>query len=242
MNNSKGHSNSKYLICVITLSFLICNCSAGNFSDFVQNNPTATYVQYTPVIETETPDEIISTTFFPDVDEQVEKTNTPYLITPTYIPLEIRTWYEPHPKFFVSNEKINDYLIENIGFTSHDGNIFCAFTPLNSEQGENGYIYLWVLCQEYYLDQEILTKGGGISVPVSLQIQNKNEHFEIIEHGEPRSGSYYGPDVERLFPKTTWSQIHRTNQEDIYKHNYRISLLEKDIVNQAESYYDAVVP
>ena len=178
---------------------------------------------------------------FPNFNEQGVKTKTPYSITPTNLSLGNGIWFDPNPKLVITNEKINDYLISNIGFTSYGGDVFCAFTPLNSEQGENGYLYLWVLCQEYYLDQEILTEGGGISVPVSLQIQDRNEHFDIIGHNKPRPGSYYGPDVERLFPKNTWSQILRGNQEDIYKHNYRISQLEKDIENQTMIYFDVVV-
>ena len=49
-------------------------------------------------------------------------------------------------------ENIEDYLVTNIGISAFGGKVFCAYEPLNVEQGAGGKIYLWALCLEYYLE------------------------------------------------------------------------------------------
>ena len=129
-------------------------------------------------------------------------------------------------------ENIEDYLVTNIGISAFDGQVFCAYEPLNAQQGAEGEIYLWALCLEYYLEQESLVPGSGISVPVALRIQEKNGHHEVIDHLVPRDGTYYGPDVRAIFPPSAWSQIY----------GYRGSELEKDAEMKARLYYDINTP
>jgi hypothetical protein len=242
MNSREEHLLSKYFIGVFTLSFLIYGCSAGRSSNIIQNTPASSSLQKTQIVETETPNEVTTPTPVPNFDKQNVKTKTPYLITPTNIPLENRNWYDPDPSFVLSNDEINDYLKVNIGKTSFGGEAFCAFTPLNNDRGGNGFIYLWILCQEYYLNQETLSEGTGLSLPVSLQLQDQNGHYIIIDHFTPRDGSYYGPDVKRLFPENTWDLIFPEYQDAVSKYNYRSSQLNQDVKRQAMSYFDVIFP
>ena len=120
--------------------------------------------------------------------------------------------------------------------------MFCAYEPLNAVQGAEGMIYLWALCQEYYLEQESLIPGSGVSLPVALRIQEKNGHYEIIGHLVPRDGTYYGPDVRATFPQNTWSQIMPQGEDEISQYNYRANKLKKDTEMKARSYYGMSMP
>jgi len=139
-------------------------------------------------------------------------------------------------------ENIEDYLVTNIGLSSFGGEVFCAYEPLNAVQGGEGKIYLWALCQEYYLEQESLILGSGVSLPVTLRIQAKSGHYEIVGHLVPRNGTYYGPDVRATFPQSTWSQIMPQGEDEISQYNYRANKLEKDTEMKARSYYGIGMP
>jgi hypothetical protein len=124
-------------------------------------------------------------------------------------------------------ERINDYLAEHIAIIGFGGKPYCAYEMLNADQGKGGNLYIWALCQEYTLDGGSLRDGSGISLPVALQIQQDNQPIEIMGHLVPRDGSYYGPDVRSIFPRSTWPQIMSANQEDIGLYNYRANELMK---------------
>ncbi len=134
-------------------------------------------------------------------------------------------------------ESINDYLVINIGITSQSGEIFCAHEFLDAGRATDGNIYIWALCQEYYVEQDSLTTGSGISLPVALQTQAKNDHYEIIEHLVPGDGTYYGPDVRAIFPKSSWPQIMPANEDEINQYNDRANELMLDTRMQAGEYY-----
>ncbi len=125
----------------------------------------------------------------------------------------------------LSEEIINDYLIENIGITGFGGEVFCAHELMDAQPGKDGVIYVWALCQEYYLMQGSATDGSGISLPVALQTQQNGNKVEIIGFLIPRDGSYYGPDVREIFPKRTWPQIMPQNEDEINQYNSRAKKL-----------------
>lgn len=139
-------------------------------------------------------------------------------------------------------ENIEDYLITNIGISAFGGEIFCAYEPLNAEQGAESKIYLWTLCQEYYLEQESLIIGSGVSLPVVLRIQEKYGHYEVTDHLAPREGTYYEPDVRATFSQSTWSQILPQSNDEIQQYNYRVEKLQKDTEMQARSNFDMSMP
>lgn len=122
-------------------------------------------------------------------------------------------------------ERINDYLVENVSIIGFGGEAYCAYEYLNADQGGDGEIYIWVLCQEFYLDQGSVVEGSGISLPVALQTEEKNDQLEVIGHLVPRDGTYYGPDVRTIFPISTWPQIMPQNEEETDQYNYRADKL-----------------
>jgi len=135
-------------------------------------------------------------------------------------------------------ENIEAYLETNIGLSGFGGEVFCDYEPLNAEQGEGDNIYLWAMCLEYYLKQGKLTLGSGISLPVVLQIERINDHYEIVRHLSPGDGSFFGQDVRVSFPKSAWPQIMPESEDDISEYNSRAERLEKKIEEKARYYYD----
>jgi hypothetical protein len=110
-------------------------------------------------------------------------------------------------EYILQVENIEKYLDTVIGISAFGGEVFCAYEPLKTEQGVEDTIFIWALCMEYYLEQDSLMIGSGISLPVALRIQGKNGQYKVIDHLMPRNGTYYGPDVRSIFPPSTWSQI-----------------------------------
>jgi hypothetical protein len=132
---------------------------------------------------------------------------------------------------------ILDYLVVNIGISTFGGKVFCAYEPLNAQQETNRKIYLWVLCQEYYVEEGALIAGTGISVPVALLYQEQNGTYKIVDYRVPRDGIYYGPDVREVFPPSSWFQIMPRNKNEIDSYNNRVRELEQETEREAKSYY-----
>jgi hypothetical protein len=130
-------------------------------------------------------------------------------------------------------ESINDYLATHIGITSRGGEVYCAYDLLDAGRATQGKLYIWALCLEYDVEHGSLTTGSGISLPVALQIQENNDHYEIIGHLVPGDGEYYGPDVRSIFPRSTWPQIMPENEAEINQYNSRANELMQDTLMQA---------
>lgn len=122
------------------------------------------------------------------------------------------------------------YVVDNWGESSFGGKAFCAYQVLDIETIDEGkYIneYLWATCQEYYLKDDKLETGTGISLPVALSIELDNT-YKVKNHKVPRDGSMYSYDVEHIFPKRT--------QDEIFAHEIPNELVEQ-IRQAAEDYY-----
>lgn len=100
----------------------------------------------------------------------------------------------------LSDQQIRDYLEQSIAIKSYNGKVFCEFEKFSTERVSLlTYTYVWAHCEEYKTASEM---GSGISLPVQLvsninTIKNQNE---IIAYNEPRDGSYYTVDVNKIFP------------------------------------------
>ncbi len=135
------------------------------------------------------------------------------------------------------NESITTYLVEEVGINGFGGEVFCAFEYLDSNKDADGNIFIWALCQEYYLAGDSITEGSGTSLPVALQTQSANGQVVIIGHRVPGDGSYYGPDVREIFPRSTWSQIMPKKGEGLNQYNLRASELSNETRMIATEYF-----
>lgn len=129
-------------------------------------------------------------------------------------------------------EDIDSYLIANVGISGFKGKVFCSFELMGSEYRylQDAKLYLWVLCQEYYLENDILKKGSGLSVPITLLLTPAPGTYKPIMHEQP--GYDYAADIKRIFPKKYQNLIFH----QIYKGSV-IDSLNAEVLNKAKNYY-----
>ncbi len=139
-----------------------------------------------------------------------------------------------------SQETLNEYLANTFGLSAHGGRIFCSYQLLGYEKGDadRASLYLWVQCQEFYIDQErILQAGSGVSLPVVIYLLKNDAGYRIIESQHPGEGEVYATDVRKLFPQYLWTAIfpnpdemppynsYNTRAEALYTLNQQSALL-----------------
>lgn len=131
-------------------------------------------------------------------------------------------------------KNIEKYLITNFGSAGFGGVVSCRYEPLNAEQFVDDKIYLFVICLEHYMEGDNLILGSGATLPVVLHVEQKNDTYEIVDHLNPRDGTYYGPDIYDNFPESTWPQIFHDDEE----FNDRIGELIQDLEEKAISSFE----
>ena len=135
-------------------------------------------------------------------------------------------------------EELKSYLAVNVGAVAFGGKVFCAYNVLGTQQQEEiTTLYLWTLCQEFYQEQQQLRKGTGVSVPVSVTLENKGDSRQIIEYTIPRDGSYYGEDIKAIFPQSVWPKISPQSNQEIDEFNNYISILEASTEQEAMFFF-----
>jgi hypothetical protein len=134
-------------------------------------------------------------------------------------------------------ENIESYLATHIGISGFGGKVFCAYEGLNAKQDEGGMMYVWAMCLEYHLEQDELTLGSGVSVPVALQVEQINDHYGIVGHVTPRDGTFYGEDVRASFPQSAWPQIMPESEGEIDAYNSRSERLAQAIEEKARAHF-----
>lgn len=138
----------------------------------------------------------------------------------------------------LQNVDIESYLTSEIGITGSNGVVFCAYDILFAEQDAHQIvIYLWVLCQEYYQEQQILKLGTGISLPVAVFIGNENDDFSILNCRIP-SDMNYAKDIKDIFPRSVRAKFAGRNSSEIADYNKRIRNLERIAESKAQKYFN----
>ena len=126
----------------------------------------------------------------------------------------------------VTDDKITEFLEENLAWTNNqDGKTFCSYELLGKEEGE---MYLWALCQEFYIaNQQIICPDQETKETCFLSSKTSPEcelcetieveprlvtgagtsiPIRLTEKEEgfdlwmPRDGNLYAEDIRREFP------------------------------------------
>lgn len=126
--------------------------------------------------------------------------------------------------------EIKNYLESHIEIPSFGGKMFCAYQFFGIDKnGVKDNIYLWTLCMEYYIKNNSLLKGTGVSLPVVLISQGN----KILEHKKPVDGQGYGESIRLIFPK----KYHKTVFAEAKEFNIRAESLMNDVEERAKKYY-----
>lgn len=123
-------------------------------------------------------------------------------------------------------QTIEEYLdtrTNDINSPFQGGKMYSAFKILGTDSDK---IYLWMLKYEYLEQSNELT--NGVSLPIVLTIEVKDNQIAIENHSFPKDGNEYGPSLKKLFPQNVRDQI-STN------HNELVKELEQIIENRINS-------
>lgn len=110
----------------------------------------------------------------------------------------------------ISPETISEYLVTTFGVSAYGGEVFCSYQLLGYEKGneDRASLYLWVQCQEFYVDQvNVLRTGAGVSLPVVVYLLKTDTGYQIVESQRPGDGEVYATDIRKLFPQNLWATI-----------------------------------
>lgn len=101
-------------------------------------------------------------------------------------------------------DKAIEYVIKQDTSESYDKNkegfkIFCDYVPFGiEEKGNKKYAYMWILEEEYYVENNNVEMGEGSSIPYKFVFENN----EVAKYEIPSDGSKYGPSIKKIFPKS----------------------------------------
>lgn len=133
----------------------------------------------------------------------------------------------------ISDTTIQTYLATmNFAQPNYGGKSFIAFERLGENvSGSQAIEYVWAAFQEYYVKNNQLEKGTGISIPLALFFSDGKP----VTFNAPRNGSPYYVDVQKYFPDSI-------KQQDVFidtaKHNELVRNLEQQTQIQAGRFFN----
>ena len=118
---------------------------------------------------------------------------------------------------FSRNDAVIDYIKTQNDFvwlTEDDGQKFCVYENLNPENVLFP-MYLWVRCSEYVVRDGELEEASGSYIPAKIDYPNELSYYDITKfsHTIPGSGSDYGKDIQKIFPKNVQVNLSNHNIE-----------------------------
>lgn len=119
-------------------------------------------------------------------------------------------WITDHEFLY---DKAIEYLDKKHTAESYDKNkegfkIFFDYEPFGiEEKGKKRIVYMWVLEEEYYLENNHIESGSGSSMPCKFIFENN----EVVSYQIPSDGSEYGPSIKKMFPKSIVNKIYSFN-------------------------------
>jgi hypothetical protein len=126
-------------------------------------------------------------------------------------------------------------LVENIISPAFGGKVFCAYDLLNlTEKKERMHVYVWAMCEEYYLDNGTLTMGTGASLPVAVHLSYSGSIYLLESKQIPSDGTFYGSSLRDIFPL---GAIRKMCQENYECYNERSARLQAAVKQQAGDYF-----
>lgn len=131
---------------------------------------------------------------------------------------------------------IMDYIVKRGDAEKHhpDAKTFASMRVYlieEKEQNELYNMYVWVLEEQYYLENNEIKEDSGSSIPHKFVVENIEGKFTVTDVIIPRDGSFYADDMKSIFPSSV-----RDDMEDIHTDG-TIEELSSDIQEQVELYF-----
>jgi hypothetical protein len=132
--------------------------------------------------------------------------------------------------------QIDSYLSKHIVVASSGGKVFSAHKLLGQDKnGSMLQLYVWAFCQEYYVKNDKLGKGSGMSLPVAFTLEKHNASYRIISHKVPGDGTLYAKDLQKMFPSRVLRD--RIFSNDVAYCNSIVGNLERQAEQEAKRYF-----
>lgn len=90
------------------------------------------------------------------------------------------------------------------------GKVFCVYKIFGHEidnEKMNLNIYTQVFCEEYYLKNDEVTLGGGVSSPAKITFTVRNEELELQSIYFPKNGQEYLGSLKEIFPEKYYNLV-----------------------------------
>lgn len=102
------------------------------------------------------------------------------------------------------NEAVDTYLPKRIIIADSGAHVFCSKHLYGYEESKNSaqvLAYLWTYCEEYFLKDEAVTMGQGVSFPIKIFLKIQNGKLVATSHEEPLDGEGYANSIHKMFPE-----------------------------------------
>lgn len=77
------------------------------------------------------------------------------------------------------------------------------------ENGTQKYAYMWILEEEYYVQNGKVQNGSGSSMAYKFTFENN----KVIDYEIPKDGSYYTSSIKKMFPSEVVDKIFKFNMD-----------------------------
>lgn len=157
-------------------------------------------------------------------------------------PVIFSTWgYEYTPAIDLHENEIylaiKDYLVTkgDSEYKYHDlEKTFVSMRIYLLEEKERDslyYIYAWVRCGKYYLENDELKENSGFSIPFKFEVRKINNEYIVTDSRIPRDGSYYKGDMKNIFPKSVRKDMDKVHTDGT------VEKLSIEVEEQAKLYF-----
>jgi len=127
---------------------------------------------------------------------------------------------------------IRKYITSKIVYDIYpQSKVFCSYHTYGTEKDEEHnytYAYLWVFCEEYYIEGNQPVLGQGVSYPVKLIVEEEDGKFTVQSHEEPEDGENYAKSIRNMFPDKF---------EDAAINGYKTERFNPNPLDQAKMYF-----
>jgi hypothetical protein len=105
---------------------------------------------------------------------------------------------------------LNQYILE---LSTNDGEIHSAYELLGNDFSKKE-LYIWALSVEISPGETQST--SGVSAPLLLKIEQKDNRLHIVDHRFPSDGTLYNRDIKRMFPEEVQEKIWSFNSSKLW--------------------------
>ena len=126
---------------------------------------------------------------------------------------------EVHIDAKVTEELLNVYVTDHSPEYSGESKNFSSVKIFSSEEkeGDDYYVYAWVMESAYSNKAGVLTEEGGSSYPCRFELIREGDSFRIVSADVPRDGGYYAEDIKKLFPGSVAEMIGKVQEDGTVK-------------------------